>query len=67
MKLVLFFISDISYIFLMCNTFFAFSLHHLESQFDTYATGHRAYEDIWTLEIGESLDTQVQPKNPIEK
>ena len=47
--------------------FFAFSLHPLESQIDTYVKDHHTYKDIWTPEIGESLDAQIEPKNPVEK
>ena len=62
-----FFISDISYIFSISNTFFAFFLHHLKSQIDTYVKGHHTYKDIWTPEIGESLDAQIETNNPVDK
>ena len=47
--------------------FFPFSLHHLESQIDTYFKGHHAHKDIWTPEIGESLDAQIEPNIPVDK
>ena len=68
MKLLLFFISDISYIFSFSNTFFfAFSLHHLESQIDTYVKSHHTYKDTWTTEIGEFHDVQIETNNPVDK
>ena len=47
--------------------FFTFSLHHLGSQIDMYVKGHHTYKDIWTPEIGESLDAQIEPNNPVDK
>ena len=47
--------------------FSAFSLHHLESQIDTYLKGHRAYKKTWTPKIGESRDVQIQTNNPVDK
>ena len=49
------------------ETFFAFSLRHLESQIDTYVKSHHVYKDIWTPEIGESLDAQIEPNKPVDK
>ena len=49
------------------TVFSAFSLHHLESQIDMYIKGHHAYKDIRTLEIGESLNAQIEPNNPVDK
>ena len=55
-------------IFSISNTFFfVFSLHHLESQIDTYVKGHHADKDIWTPEIDESLETQIEPNIPVDK
>ena len=47
--------------------FFAFSLHYLESQIDTYVKGHHAYKDTWTPETGESHDAQIKTNNPVDK
>ena len=47
--------------------FFTFSLHHLESQIDTYVKDHQAYKNIWTPEIGQSLEAQIEPNNPADK
>ena len=49
------------------TVFFAFSLHHLERQIDTYVKGHHAYKDIWTPEIDESLDAQIELNKPVDK
>ena len=46
---------------------FAFSLRHLESQIDMYVEGHHVYKDIWTPEIGVSLDVQIELNNPLDK
>ena len=49
------------------ETFFAFFLRHLESQINTYVKSHHVYKDIWTPEIGESLDAQIEPNKPVDK
>ena len=46
-----FFISEISYIFSLCDVFFAFSLRHLESQIDMYVKGHHVYKDIYMSSV----------------
>ena len=38
-----------------------------ELEIDTYVKGHHVSKDIWTPEIGESLDAQTEPKNSIDK
>lgn len=38
-----------------------------EFEIDTYIKGHHVYKDIWTPEIGESLDVQLEPNNPVDK
>ena len=52
---------------LSLTLFFAFSLRHLESQIDIYVKGHHVYKDIWTPEIGVSLDVQIELNNPLDK
>ena len=43
------------------------TLRHLESQIDTYVKGHLVYKDLWNTEIGESLDAEIEPNNPVDK
>ena len=63
-----FLISDISYIYSISDTFFfAFCVRHLESQINMYVKGYHIYKHIWTPEIGESLDAQIEPNNPADK
>ena len=38
-----------------------------EFEIDTYVKGHLIYKVIWTPEIGESLDAQIEPNNPADK
>ena len=47
--------------------FFAFSLHHLESQIDIHVKGHHAYKDIWTPKTGGSHDAHIETNNPVDK
>ena len=37
-----------------------------EFEIDTYVNGHHVYKDIWTPEIGENLDVQIEPNNPAD-
>ena len=65
-----FFINYISHIFSITDIFFCvcgYSLLYTESQIDTYAKGQHVYKDIWTPEIGESLNAQIEPNNPVDK
>ena len=32
-----------------------------------YVKGYHIYKHIWTPEIGESLDAQIEPNNPADK
>ena len=36
-----------------------------EFETDTYVKGHHFYKDIWTPKIGENLDAQIKPNNPV--
>ena len=38
-----------------------------EFEIDTHVKGHHVYKDVRTSEIGESLDSQIEPNNPVGK
>ena len=49
-------------------------LHHelpiiptVEISHETQIKGHHVYKKIWTLELGENLEVQFEPENPVDK
>ena len=49
-------------------------LHHelpiiptVEISHETQIKGRHVYKNIWTLELGENLEVQFEPENPVDK
>ena len=38
-----------------------------EFETEIYVNGHHVYKDTWSPKIGESLDVQIKPNNPVDK